>query len=328
MQALPFGAAQNRRLVMDGIRAVQEARGGLSIAGLLGLGWAALGMFGAVRWALNRAWGVRSRGIIKQRLVDVGTAFGLWLLVSLSVMGTAALHALRGLAPGAEWWSPVLEPLWGAAQWALPAVLTFIAFLMLYRYFPHANNTFRAVWPGALVGTLLFEAAKNGFAVYVGRLSRHELLFGTLESVIAVHALGLCLGDDPPVRRRSSGGAWAANEQMKKSESRVACRQGSDAKEAIGKANVRGGDTGSELAACGPRELRLTGSPDIPAARGTEPGAPQQSLGALKVDENLKGGINAITPLRDFDLYITAEPSQLGTSSTGKTLLYTRVIMK
>lgn len=123
------------------------------------------------------------------------------------------------------------------------------------------------------------------------------------------------------------------------------------------------------LSACaGPRQLRLTASPDIPAAqgsvkvsttdngntkvdlsvthlaapervnpgatvyvvwvRGSEPGAQQQSLGALKVDSKLNGSITAVTPLRSFDLYITAEPSALGTVPTGKTLLNTTVAMK
>lgn len=123
------------------------------------------------------------------------------------------------------------------------------------------------------------------------------------------------------------------------------------------------------VSACaGPRQLRLTGSPDIPAAqgvakvsttdngntkvdlvvehlappervnpgatvyvvwvRGSEAGAQQQSLGALKVDGNLKGSITAVTPMRSFDLYITAEPSQLSTTPTGKTLLHTSIAMK
>lgn len=122
------------------------------------------------------------------------------------------------------------------------------------------------------------------------------------------------------------------------------------------------------LSCAGPRRLRLTSSPDIPAAqstvkvsttdngntkidlvvehlaspervnpgatvyvvwaRGNEAGAQPVNLGALKVDDDLKGGISAVTPLRSFELYITAEPSQMNTTPTGKTLLYTTVAMK
>ncbi|HYM79811.1 MAG TPA: hypothetical protein VEY91_00195 [Candidatus Limnocylindria bacterium] len=122
------------------------------------------------------------------------------------------------------------------------------------------------------------------------------------------------------------------------------------------------------LSCAGPSQLRLTSSPDIPAAQSTvkvsttdngntkidlvvehlaspervSPGATvyivwvrgnaadaqPQNLGALKVDNNLKGNLSAMTPLRAFDLYITAEPSQAGTVPTGKTLLNTTVAMK
>lgn len=127
--------------------------------------------------------------------------------------------------------------------------------------------------------------------------------------------------------------------------------------------------TGLVAVSCaGARPLRLTSSPDIPAAQstdkisttdngntkidlvvehlaapgrvnphatvyvvwasGNEAGAQPQNLGALKVDDNLEGSISAVTPLRSFDLYITAEPSQMSTTPTGKTLLYTTVAMK
>ena len=118
----------------------------------------------------------------------------------------------------------------------------------------------------------------------------------------------------------------------------------------------------------GSRELRMTASPDVPAAegratvsttdngntkidlvvkhlappenvnpgatvfvvwaRGSEKYADPQNLGALKVDSKLNGNISAATNLRSFDLFVTAEPSQATTSPTGRTLLQTNVVMK
>lgn len=63
-------------------------------------------------------------------------------------------------------------------------------------------------------------------------------------------------------------------------------------------------------------------------ARGNETGAYPVNLGALTVDGNLKGSLVTVTPLRAFDLYVTAEPSQASTTPTGKTLLRTTVAMK
>lgn len=63
-------------------------------------------------------------------------------------------------------------------------------------------------------------------------------------------------------------------------------------------------------------------------ARGSAVETQSQNLGALKVDDDLKGTIVAVTPLHSFELYITAEPSQMTETPTGKTLLYTTVAMK
>jgi hypothetical protein len=61
--------------------------------------------------------------------------------------------------------------------------------------------------------------------------------------------------------------------------------------------------------------------------KGTEDGASTQSLGALKLNENLEGTLVTVTPLRTFDLMVTPESSQLATSPTGKTVLNARVSM-
>lgn len=56
---------------------------------------------------------------------------------------------------------------------------------------------------------------------------------------------------------------------------------------------------------------------------GPEVGAEQHNMGALKVDENLKGSLTTITPLKAFNLSVTAEPSQASTMPTGRMLLTT-----
>jgi hypothetical protein len=52
------------------------------------------------------------------------------------------------------------------------------------------------------------------------------------------------------------------------------------------------------------------------------------NLGALKVDENLNGSMKAVTSLRSFDLYVTAEPNPTIDQPSGEQLLRTNVEMK
>ena len=50
-----------------------------------------------------------------------------------------------------------------------------------------------------------------------------------------------------------------------------------------------------------------------------------QNLGALRVDNNLNGSLDGVTPFRDFEIFITAEQSPTVTTPTGEPLLWTSV---
>jgi len=122
------------------------------------------------------------------------------------------------------------------------------------------------------------------------------------------------------------------------------------------------------VSCAGSSKLQMTASPDIPAAqssvkisptengntqidlkvehlalparvdpaatvyvvwvRGNDTGAQPVNLGALRVDNDLEGNFTGVTPLRAFELYVTAETSQAVTIPAGKTLLSTTVKMK
>jgi len=50
-----------------------------------------------------------------------------------------------------------------------------------------------------------------------------------------------------------------------------------------------------------------------------------QNLGALQVDDDLEGEIEAVTPLKRFDVFITAEPVATAQYPTGTKALWTTV---
>lgn len=118
------------------------------------------------------------------------------------------------------------------------------------------------------------------------------------------------------------------------------------------------------LAACSTSPVRLTNSPEVPAAKGTieteatdnentrldvvvkhlapaeevQQGATTYVLwtqphvggiptnqGALKIDENLNGRISTITPRENFRVFITAEPSATSNFPRGRSLMWADV---
>ncbi len=59
--------------------------------------------------------------------------------------------------------------------------------------------------------------------------------------------------------------------------------------------------------------------------RSVEPGAMPQNVGALRVDRNLEGTLKTLSPLRYFDLSITAEPGPAVARPSGAAILSTQI---
>jgi membrane protein len=186
LEILPLGSPQNRAFLLDTVRAVEKSSRGLTVLGVLGLAWSTLGMFSAARWGLDRAWGVRGRASFAGvRLRDVAAALGIWLLLLLSALGTAAIHTALGERelpaggiPGAT------DAAWATVDWTMPALLSFAAFLFLYWYVPHVSHRLRHVLPAALVATVLFEISKYLFRLYVSVLSSQSPLYSALGGLL------------------------------------------------------------------------------------------------------------------------------------------------
>jgi hypothetical protein len=75
---------------------------------------------------------------------------------------------------------------WAAGAFAIPPLLAFLTFLLLYRVLPHRAARLLHVWPGALLAALAFELTKAGFATYVASFSNYQVVYGSLGGVIAL----------------------------------------------------------------------------------------------------------------------------------------------
>lgn len=174
-------------LVSDSIHSISTQTGALTVVGVVGLLWAASGLFGELRTALNIAWDVKDkRGFILDKLFDLGAVLGLGLLLGLSLAGTVAIHVLQARTVGgsATALAGSMHAFWMVLGFAAPAALSFLAFLLLYRYVPNVRHGMGDVWPGAFVAMLLFELAKQGFAFYVAHFNNYQALYGALGAVM------------------------------------------------------------------------------------------------------------------------------------------------
>jgi membrane protein len=182
LQAMPL----SENVMIDAIRSASAQSGTLSLIGLIGLIWASSGMFGAVRSALNIAWDVESgHGFVRRQLLDVGAALGLGILMGVSMAGTILAHFLKTLSLQSGWvLVGPLQILFTIAGVLVPAMVSFIAFLLIYREVPNVRRRTSALWPGALLATVLFELSKHGFAFYVSHFNSYRAIYGALGGVM------------------------------------------------------------------------------------------------------------------------------------------------
>lgn len=151
----------------------------LTIVGILFLLASALMMLASIEDRFDRIWRVPTRR-------KSGARFLLyWAVLTL---GPLALV----VAVGASTWVFAQPLLSGAGNVgvlglrlvaALPFAVSWIGLTVLYQLVPNCRVRWRDAIAGALVGALLFEAARNGFAWYVQGFANYRAVYGALAAI-------------------------------------------------------------------------------------------------------------------------------------------------
>ena len=155
--------------------------------------WAGSWVFAVVERALNRIWGAISRTFLHGRALTIGMIGVVGLLLSLSVMVTSLLVALREmtgrLSPRQIQRYPLLISV-GSVFWqGLFAggsyLITVALFVLVYRFMPRAEVTLRDTLPGAFLAGALWELAKYVFAWSLNYF-HYDQIYGSVGAVVAV----------------------------------------------------------------------------------------------------------------------------------------------
>lgn len=181
---LPFAT----ELVQRNIERVLQLRGTASVIGVVGFVWAASGVFGSLSRAINLAWDLeRPRPAWAERALAAGLVLLVALLFSLSLFSTAAFEVAARLARVFLPETPISGfTLIDLASRVLPYVFTVLLFSFLYAVLPSTRVGWMEVLPGAIMASLVWEVAKNGFTVYLGSFASYNLVYGSLGAVIAL----------------------------------------------------------------------------------------------------------------------------------------------
>ena len=170
---------------VEGVVAARAITGVVSVLGLL---WAATAAFGAIRKGINAAWGIsKTRPFLKERLMDFGLVLGAGLLMMAVLFITPIFAFAREItevvAPEGE---PASDRFWSLAAQLTTPLMSFAAFLILYRFLPNTRVRLGDVWLGALLASAAFEGAKWGFVWYVNTFPVYNVVYGSVGAIMAL----------------------------------------------------------------------------------------------------------------------------------------------
>jgi membrane protein len=187
IEQIRAGSPLNTEAIAGVIDAVIASRGGISLFGLLLLTWGALGIFSAINQGVARAFAVTApRPFWQDKLI------GLLLMVVTGLLGIASvvIGILTGILQSAS--ADVLARVpggylaLGLIGFVTPLLLTFLAFLIIYRFVPNRRVTFREALPGAIAATLLWTVLRIGFTYYATNVANYETAFGPISAAISL----------------------------------------------------------------------------------------------------------------------------------------------
>ena len=181
------------KFLRDTIEAFSDLGFGAIITCVILVFWAGSWVFAVIERALNRIWGTVSRTFWHGRALTIGMVGLVGLLLSLSVLATSFLVALREMAGR---FSPrqieryTLLGSAGSAFWQMifaiaSYLITVALFVLVYRFMPKAAVTLRDTLPGAFLAGLLWELAKYIFALSL-HYFHYDQIYGSVGAVVAV----------------------------------------------------------------------------------------------------------------------------------------------
>ena len=165
----------------------------LVVAGVISL-WAASSVIKSLMDGFQVVYRVpRTRGFWSRTGIAIG-------LVLMSAVPLAAASVL--LVFGSQVESGVLhvmkvDPLWNPFSWVWQLVsrlarytvafaTTILVTMLLYYFGPYRRQSFRALFPGAALATVLWMLATIGFAWYVRHMAHYNVMYGSVGASIAL----------------------------------------------------------------------------------------------------------------------------------------------
>src|SRR5919199_639350 len=160
---------------------------GLLSFGILFTIWAASGAFAALINALNRAYDVQeTRSFWKVRGIAILMTLGLSVLILVGVLLLVLGPQIGETIANLFGLGNQFELAWNIARWPVALFFMVLTVALLYYFAPDANQPFRWITPGGLIGVLLWVLASVAFNFYVSHFGSYNKTYGSIGAVIVL----------------------------------------------------------------------------------------------------------------------------------------------
>jgi membrane protein len=173
---------RSAQAVSDFLRTSAANARGLPVLGAIALLVTVLVTLASIEDTFNRIWRVRSPRRAFSRVLIYWAALTLLPLLAVASLVVSSYVASLPMLAASD--HTVDTDTWLSA---LPLLLELAAFSLAYRVIPNRSVAFRHAVCGGLLAMLLFESAKSGFAMYLGR-ANYQQLYGAV-AVIPIFLL-------------------------------------------------------------------------------------------------------------------------------------------
>jgi membrane protein len=182
VRALPLASADVANL----IDRAAEARGGVTVIGLVLLAWSALGVFGAVSGGITHVFSsAPHRAFWKERLVGVILLALTGIVAVASVLLGLVTHIIeKGIE--SNFHLPGLSVLLAVVAFLVPLGLVFVSFLVIYRVVPTRRVAWRDAIAGAAVAGVLWTVLRVGFTFFATQVARYDTVFGPIGTAVGL----------------------------------------------------------------------------------------------------------------------------------------------
>lgn len=148
-----------------------DVRNFASLISLVVLIFGASGVFAELQDALNIIWEVKvkpGQGIgifIRKRILSFSAILGIGFLLLVSLVISAVLSIFNtyfsSLIPGIDF-------IWQIINFFVAFGIVTLLFAFMFKYLPDAEISWRDVWMGAMITSLLFSIGKQALGAYLG----------------------------------------------------------------------------------------------------------------------------------------------------------------